>query len=123
MKRLTEKYRDYIGRFPEGYFKKEDGYSMESGVVYERLGAYEDLEEQGKLIKLPCAVGDTVYIVKEQKVLQNYIVQIHIAKAEAQTFFSCYDECFGIKQIGKSVFFSQEEAETALQKINGGLPK
>lgn len=25
------------------------------------LGEYEDLEEQGKLLKLPCAVGDTVY--------------------------------------------------------------
>ena len=27
----------------------------------ERLKYYEDLEEQGKLLKLPCAVGDTMY--------------------------------------------------------------
>lgn len=30
--------------------------------LYERLKKYEDLEEQGKLLKLPCAVGDTVYL-------------------------------------------------------------
>jgi len=29
--------------------------------IVERLKAYEDLEEQWKLLKLPCAVGDTVY--------------------------------------------------------------
>lgn len=28
----------------------------------ERLKYYEDLEEQGKLIKMPCAVGDAVYV-------------------------------------------------------------
>lgn len=26
---------------------------------------YKDLEEQGKLLKLPCAVGDTVYVLAE----------------------------------------------------------
>lgn len=29
--------------------------------IYEKLAHYEDLEEQGRLITLPCAVGDTVY--------------------------------------------------------------
>lgn len=30
-------------------------------AAYKKLKAYEDAEEQGKLIKLPCKVGDTVY--------------------------------------------------------------
>lgn len=29
--------------------------------VIERLARYEDLEEQGRLVELPCKVGDTVY--------------------------------------------------------------
>lgn len=29
--------------------------------VCEKLAEYEDIEEQGKLIKLPCKVGTTVY--------------------------------------------------------------
>lgn len=30
--------------------------------AYRRLAEYEDLEEQGRIIKLPCKVGDTVYV-------------------------------------------------------------
>lgn len=33
----------------------------------ERLKSYEDAEEQGLLIKLPCKVGDTVYIINSCK--------------------------------------------------------
>lgn len=29
----------------------------------EKLKHYEDLEEQGRLVKLPCKVGDTIYII------------------------------------------------------------
>ena len=29
--------------------------------IYEKLRKYEDVEEQGLLVKLPCKVGDTVY--------------------------------------------------------------
>ncbi len=51
--------------------KRESG--MKSGYwspnrkeeLVERLAEYEDLEEQGKLLKLPCAVGDTVYVLAE----------------------------------------------------------
>lgn len=28
----------------------------------EKLATYEDLEEQGLLVRLPCKVGDTVYV-------------------------------------------------------------
>ena len=31
-------------------------------MVVEKLSTYEDLEEQGRLVKLPCKVGDTVYV-------------------------------------------------------------
>lgn len=30
-------------------------------LIADKLAEYEDLEEQGKLLKLSCAVGDTVY--------------------------------------------------------------
>lgn len=29
----------------------------------EKLADYEDAEEQGRLVKLPCKVGDTVYLI------------------------------------------------------------
>lgn len=33
----------------------------------DKLAMYEDLEEQGKLLKLPCSVGDTVYILNQKE--------------------------------------------------------
>lgn len=30
---------------------------------------YEDLEEQGRLVKLPCKVGDTVYLIKDSETI------------------------------------------------------
>ena len=54
---------------------EEDGWirpSPEEGTVYscystrkiiERLAEYEDLEEQGLLLRLPCKVGSTVYAI------------------------------------------------------------
>lgn len=30
--------------------------------IYEKLAAYEDAEEQSKLIKLPCKVGDKIFL-------------------------------------------------------------
>lgn len=31
-----------------------------SQAIYDKLAHYEDLEEQGRLIELPCKVGDRV---------------------------------------------------------------
>lgn len=33
--------------------------------IFEKLAKYEELEDDGKLLKLPCAVGDTVYVLAE----------------------------------------------------------
>lgn len=35
--------------------------------IYEKLATYEDLEEQGRLVKLPYAVGDEVFVITKCK--------------------------------------------------------
>ena len=64
MSRLTEK--DVSGKyFYPKCFEKCDGLGASSSCdkcevttsICEKLGKYEDLEEQGRLIKLPCKVG------------------------------------------------------------------
>ena len=34
-----------------------------SQAIFDKLAHYEDLEEQGRLIELPCKAGDTVWVV------------------------------------------------------------
>lgn len=45
--------------------KTDKGYYMvyDTQACIKKLGEYEDVEEQGRLIVLPCDVGDTVYWV------------------------------------------------------------
>jgi len=40
---------------------------------FNKLGEYENLEEQGKLLKLPCTIGDTVYILGTCEEVENIL--------------------------------------------------
>lgn len=43
----------------------------------DKLAEYEDLEKQGKLLKLPCAVGDTVYVIPSKTNYKLNIINGH----------------------------------------------
>lgn len=125
MERLTKRYVDDFGQKAitacgETYFEGEDGY-----VVVDRLASYEDLEEQGLLVRLPCKVGDTVYVKLSAYCKTKY--------AEAQVrdytyFISCgfcvvvtsekFDkQSIPFSEFGKSIFLTREEAEKKLEEL------
>lgn len=98
----------------------------------QRLKHYEDLEEQGLLLKLPCKVGDTVHYISEGFIEpctvevifladyvdkdgnQSYMAEIHYDREDCpyvstEIYFT---------DIGKTVFLTQAEAEKTLKKMN-----
>ena len=98
MERLTDKNADGNYFYPK-CFEKCDGLGASrkcdnceiTTSICEKLGKYEDLEEQGRLVKLPCKVGDTVW-----------------------------DNDYGRPcAIGKSVFLNKSEAEEKLKELRG----
>ena len=92
--------------------------------IYEKLRKYEDVEEQGLLLKLPCKVGDTVWFVGNKFVndyeIRRFIVgeigidAIQVAKTIRGTD---YWNSFSIDDIGKTVFLTQAEAEQKLKEM------
>ena len=68
----------------------------------QKLAEYEDLEEQGLLLKLPCKVGDTVYLIKSDGKI--------VPRTADMQFLGVLWEYYG-----KEWFLTQEEAE---QKLN-----
>lgn len=92
-----------------------------------KLAAYEDAEEQGLLLRLPCKVGDTLYRVNKgakepvimMRVIQLYIKQIHKDRTvmridainDADMGESCYLPC----DIGERIFLTRAEAEAKLK--------
>lgn len=77
MERLTKRYKDSIANIAlikEGGDKlckdicddiECDCSKCELEKALEKLADYEDLEEQGLLVRLPCKVGDIVYVDSE----------------------------------------------------------
>ena len=72
--------------------------------VATKLKEYEDLEEQGRLIKLPCKVGDDVYYI------------LGIPNKTPCTIDKCTFELSDINKIGKTLFLTREEAEAKLKE-------
>jgi hypothetical protein len=91
----------------------------------EKLCEYEDLEEKGRLTKLPCKVGDTVYGISMGKIINLTVNEISIfymkgekiinVKCQSNDEFRNYVE----REFGKTVFLSKEEAEAVINKLKG----
>ena len=96
----------------------------------DKLYEYEQLEEQGLLLKLPCKVGDTVWEVDEGilsddviepiKCKVTYIliksaIHIDVEVIEGHGVGSTYT--FELDDFGKTVFLTKEEAEQKLKKM------
>lgn len=66
MKKLSDKARMYARSYGQPPYGREiEGTAELLLQMADKLDEYEVLEEQGKLLKLPCAVGDTVYVLAE----------------------------------------------------------
>ena len=103
MERLT--YRGSETMTEDGWIKP--AYSCYSTIrINERLAEYEDLEEQGLLLRLPCKVGSTVYHIVNKRILEVENVDL---------FFLCL--CVAECRFGKSVFLTKKEAENKLKEM------
>lgn len=72
----------------------------------QKLKEYEDLEEQGLLLKLPCKVGTMVYEVYDFGLAwEDWQIDQHPISLE------------DIPKFGKTVFLTNAEAEKALEEM------
>lgn len=97
----------------------------------EKLATYEDLEEQGLFVRLPCKVGDTVYRVNagaKQPIIPMTVSEIHFLcyKNERAVRFDAIgkedmgESCYRLEDIGRIVFLTHEEAEKKLEEMKNG---
>lgn len=120
MERLTEREPYWLGE--EFWTSVKEPDEDEIDKVYERLKYYEDLQEQGRLLELPCAVGDTVFEIDEfeKEITKRKVYCIEIDDYGVTVMVSepgGYSPYTGrtIDDFGKTVFLSKKEAEKALE--------
>ncbi len=91
-----------------------------------KLKEYNNLEEQGKLLKLPCAVGDTVYRInkgKKEPIIPMLVIGIAI-RNENELVIQTKDiaddnhNLYSKNSIGKTVFLTKEAAEAAVKEMS-----
>ena len=56
-------------------FKANCSRADKTRMILEKLADYEDLEEQGKLLKLPCSVGDIVWYADNEIKIESIKIQ------------------------------------------------
>lgn len=118
MERLTKK-NDSGGYYYTKCFEKCDGLGASSKCdnceittsVCEKLGKYEDLEEQGRLVILPCKYVYFIVDINNPKyaaVMKRPIRELAIYEIE------------GIDKSGCKYFSTKEKAEAKLKELRGG---
>lgn len=132
MERLTERI-DNVPDGESGVWVKQHNYISAA----EKLADYEDAEEQGLLLRLPCGIGSDVYIIPSKVNCELNILSLHPEnnkvyhqKVALITFTEkgWYMECdkdreyatyriLPDKMYKETWFLSQEEAEAKLKEM------
>lgn len=106
-KHLSEDEFGVVRRTAEGFGKEADW--------LEELKRYRDLEEQGRLLVLPCKVGDTVYEILEETVPNHYFyISEHKVQDVSTQSIKYADEWESYDY--ENLYFTREEAEAALER-------
>lgn len=130
--RLTGKIRNFDGSATSIKPIADDkGFPNKFGSdVLTKLADYEDLEEQGRLLKLPCNRGDKIYFIKSAFSIAHFPIEAKITSIcgvdcdndvmySSITEYNKIDRRFKSSDIGKTVFLTKEEAEAKLKELKG----
>lgn len=93
--------------------------------AYEVVKRYEEMEKEGKLIKLPFTTGDEVWVIDENKKFRCKVIKVEVCNKMAFAIVEknmMYEENMGyirvpIANFGKTVFLEKEAAEKALKEM------
>ena len=89
------------------------------GLPIARLRELAEADKEGRVIVLPCKVGDTVYFALLGRIIEKQVFSIVSFSNSTRIYCGGTSEYFRPEDIGKTVFLTREEAEKALQEMEG----
>lgn len=94
------------------------------GVPIDRLRELAQAKKKGRLVVLPCDVGDKLYDVTLGEVREKIVVSLSMFVPESVNHLVIHAENFRnavtsyeLQDIGKTVFLTREAAEAALEEM------
>ena len=124
-KRITENQIELSAKAnPKQYVNSPQRVHMKHPFwnVFNRLEEYEDLEEQKLLLRLPCKVGTTIYVVNHYWIDEGLICGIAECDDVDCACFKVYEDpdtytMVAFYEFGITWFLSREEAEAKLREL------
>ena len=132
--RLTEDYFDDMQKITRHY-AKSNNIDLNTGGndfqdIIDKLAEYETAEDEGRLVVLPCKVGDVVYAIEDKYYEYLYhkgIQKGHVCRFEYDKEWFVWihiDGCnkdlqiaYKTSNFNQTVFLTREEAEKALEEM------
>lgn len=112
--RLSERFINALDE--DGVIRGEHAHTIEDAVNFIRK--YEDAEEQGRLVILPCKVGDAVFYLNPFDEIEKGKITMLQQKADGTWKFRVttdFSHDVTTDAIGKTVFLTRVEAEAVLK--------
>lgn len=130
-----DRLKDRLAAYEDTHMMSSDVTSMRmdmaiiaalfNGVDVDRMKELTEADKNGCVMIAPCKVGDTVYEVTSRKTISEY--RVKAIRVELFCTFIEWDivagfvdkSLFGVSvdEIGKTVFLTREEAESALEAM------
>lgn len=117
---LLRQYLD-TGMTPEAFqsyvvFLQDLIGDQKASEALDRFRQLVKADKAGRLLVLPCKVGDTVYLIVTKRA-RNYTPEFRFVKKSRLTFFNMERI---LQDFGKEAFLTREEAEKALEAMKDG---
>ncbi len=124
---------DVKRRYPSNY----EAYLADEKAIaaLEKIIEYEGLEEQGLLLRLPCKIGDTAYVVpsavnyklnrinahdENNRVYEQTVSRIEILYTYGYALVTCNGlNCLMPEMRDETWFYTRKEAEAKLKELEG----
>ena len=128
-KEVWERLKAYedAGLSPQACAEAREIEETLSGCDYSisRMVELMKADKDGRLVVLPCKVGDTVYFVNAKQILEFAVVGYAVDETGISWVHSEHvdkigntnERTFSPDRFGKNTFFTREEAEKALQEM------
>lgn len=83
----------------------------------DRLEKLAEADRDGRLVVLPCKVGDMVYFALLGRIIEKQVFSIVSFSDSTRIYCGGTSEYFRPEDIGKTFFLTREEAEKALEAM------
>lgn len=109
------------------YALKESKTLTEQLTLLKHIRELAEADKDGRVVVLPCKVGETVYFVNAKQILEFAVVGYAVDETGISWVHSEHvdkigntnERTFSPDRFGKNTFFTSEEAEKALREMEG----